>query len=70
MAYLNPAEAERRSGEQGAAVPNANALTSVVAAGAAPTKAEYDALRVDVSHLRTRLNELLAQVRAAGVIAP
>lgn len=32
------------------------AVTSVVAAGANPTKAEYDALRVDVLALRTALS--------------
>lgn len=31
------------------------AITSVVAAGATPTKAEYDALRADVIALRTTL---------------
>jgi hypothetical protein len=69
MAYLRPGEASRRAGEQGAAVPNVNAMTSAVAAGATPTKAEFDALHADAVHIRTRLVELLAQVRAAGVIA-
>lgn len=34
---------------------NAVTITSVVAAGASPTKAEYDALRADVLALRTSL---------------
>jgi hypothetical protein len=33
-----------------------SAQTSVVAAGATPTKAEYDALRADVLALRTALS--------------
>jgi hypothetical protein len=32
-----------------------SSFTSVVAAGANPTKAEYDALRADVAALRTAL---------------
>jgi hypothetical protein len=53
---------------QGAAVTDVGALTSVVAAGATPTKAEYDALRVDVASNRTKINALLASLRAAGLI--
>ena len=69
MAYLHPTQAAKRSGAQGDAVADAAALTSVVAAGAAPTKAEYDALRVDVAALRTKLNALLAELRQAGAVA-
>ncbi|GAA2346903.1 hypothetical protein [Dactylosporangium salmoneum] len=46
------------------------ALTSTVAAGANPTKAEYDALRVDVQANRTKINALLAALRTAGILAP
>jgi hypothetical protein len=46
------------------------ALTSTVAAGATPTKAEFDALRTDVDNLRTVVNDLLAKMRTAGILAP
>ncbi len=46
-----------------------SALTSVVAAGAAPTKAEYDALRTDVSNLRTTVDALRTSLRNAGYVA-
>lgn len=45
------------------ALTDVGALTSVVAAGATPTKAEYDALRADVATLRTKVNALLAEHR-------
>jgi len=70
MAYLDPTKGAARQGKQAAAVADAAALTSVVAAGANPTKVEYDALRVDVTNLRTKVNALLAALRAAGTIAP
>ena len=53
---------------QAAAQTDVGAVTSVVAAGANPTKAEYDALRVDALATRTVLNNLLAKLRTAGVI--
>jgi hypothetical protein len=53
-----------------AAVADLGALTSVVAAGANPTKAEYDALRVDVQANRTKINALFAALRTAGILAP
>mgnify|MGYP003579235271 CR=1 FL=1 len=53
---------------QAAAQTDVGAVTSVVAAGATPTKAEYDALRVDALATRTVLNNLLAKLRTAGVI--
>lgn len=70
MAYLDPAAAAARGAKQGAAVVDAAAATSVVAAGANPTKAEYDALRVDYLALRTKVNGLLAVMRTAGLLAP
>lgn len=70
MAYLDPARGGARGAKQAAAVANAAALTSVVAAGAAPTKAEYDALRADVAALQSKLNALLGALRTAGVVAP
>ena len=45
------------------------AVTSVVAAGATPTKAEFDALRVDALATRTVLNSFLAKARTAGHLA-
>jgi hypothetical protein len=50
---------------------DAGVLTSAAATGGdAPTEAEYNALRTDVSNLRTKLNALLGAMRAAGVLAP
>lgn len=54
---------------EGAAVADAAALTSADAAGATPTKAEFDALRTDVVALRTKLNALLAALRTGNTIA-
>lgn len=51
-----------------AAQADVGAVTSVVAAGANPTKAEYDALRVDALATRTVLNALLAKLRTAGLL--
>jgi hypothetical protein len=70
MAYLDPTEGAARASKQAAAVTDVAAATSVVAAGSTPTKAEYDALRVDVLAIRTKLNALLAAQRTAGQIAP
>lgn len=44
------------------------AITSVVAAGTAPTKAEYDALRSDVIALRTTVADLLVSLRNSNTI--
>lgn len=54
---------------QAAVQTDVGAVTSVVAAAGTPTKAEYDALRVDALATRTVLNALLAKLRTAGVIA-
>lgn len=69
MAYLDPAAGRAREGRQGAAQADVGALTSAVAAGANPTKAEYDKTVADLATLRTAHNALLAKLRAAGVIA-
>lgn len=53
-----------------AAQTDVGAVTSTVAAGSTPTKAEFDALRVDALATRTVLNSLLAKLRTAGVVAP
>lgn len=42
------------------------AITSVVAAGANPTKAEYDALRADVVALRTTVASILTNLKGTG----
>jgi hypothetical protein len=56
--------------EQAAAQTDVGAVTSTVAAGANPTKAEFDALRVDALATRTVLNSLLAKLRTASILAP
>ena len=56
--------------ERSAAQTDVGAVTSVVAAGGTPTKAEYDALRVDALATRTVLNALLAKMRTANQLAP
>lgn len=53
---------------RGDAVANPAAITSVVAAGASPTKAEYDALRADVIALRTTVQALLTALRDANLV--
>lgn len=45
------------------------AATSTAAAGATPTKAEFDALRNDYLALRTAFNDLLGKMRTAGILA-
>lgn len=70
MPYLNPAAGRAREGRQAAAVPNAGNATASAAAGATPTKAEYDALLADANTLRTKLNTLLTALRASGQMAP
>ncbi|MER7813655.1 hypothetical protein ABZ714_30705 [Streptomyces sp. NPDC006798] len=70
MPYLNPSAGAAREAKQAAAVTNAAAATASAAAGATPTKAEYDALLADVAALRTKLNAVLAALRAAGLMAP
>jgi hypothetical protein len=71
--YLHPEQGAIREGiippmDPAVAVADQAALTSVVAAGATPTKAEYDALRVDVAAGRTKINALLASLRAADFL--
>jgi len=68
IALFNADGTPRTVAAQAAAQADVGAVTSVVAAGAAPTKAEYDALRVDALATRTVLNSLLAKLRTAGVI--
>lgn len=58
-----------REATVGAAVAQPGAIASVVAAGANPTKAEYDALRQDVVNLRTALVALITSQKNAGQIS-
>lgn len=51
---------------QGTAVPAPAALTSTVAVGATPTKAEFDALRADVVSLRGTVAALLTALSGTG----
>lgn len=51
---------------QAAFVAPAAALTAAAAAGANPTKAEFDALLADVTALRTKLNAALSALQGAG----
>jgi hypothetical protein len=53
-----------------ATVANQAALTAAAAAGATPTKAEFDKVVADAVAARTTLNALLASLRTAGVLAP
>jgi hypothetical protein len=58
-----------RAARIAAAVAVPAAITSVVAAGANPTKAEYDALRTDLINTRTQLAALVTSLNGAGVIS-
>lgn len=69
MAYLDPAAGAAREGKQAAAQADMAALTAVDAAGANPTKAEFDAVVDDLTAARTTINGLLAKLRSAGLIA-
>ncbi|MEU0808792.1 hypothetical protein [Streptomyces sp. NPDC005970] len=70
MAYLNPGAGAVREGKQAAAQADMSAVTTVAAAGANPTKAEFDKVVTDLTAARTTINGLLAKLRAAGLIAP
>lgn len=53
--------------EQIAAVADVGALTAAASASA-PTKIEFDKVVVDLATLRTKLNDLLAKARTAGLL--
>jgi hypothetical protein len=56
---------------QAAAQTDVAALTqAAITGGEPPTEAEFNALRADHAATRTVLNNLLAKLRTAGVIAP
>ncbi|MFT2014597.1 hypothetical protein ACMA1D_01930 [Streptomyces sp. 796.1] len=69
MAYLNPGAGAAREGRQAAAQTDMPAVTTTAAAGANPTKAEFDKVVTDLTAARSAINGLLAKLRAAGVIA-
>lgn len=53
---------------RGGAVADPSAIASVVAAGATPTKAEYDALRADVVALRATVASLVSALRNSNTV--
>jgi hypothetical protein len=53
---------------RGGIVANPPVLTSTVAAGATPTKAEFDALRADVVALRTNVADLITALRNSNTV--
>ncbi len=69
MPYLKPGAGKSRESKQAAASANAAAMTTAVAAGANPTKAEFDKVVTDLGVLRTAHNDLLTKLRAAGLLA-
>ncbi|MCC9154901.1 hypothetical protein LZP81_30820 [Streptomyces parvulus] len=69
MAYVNPAAGRAREGKQAAAQSDMVAVTTTAAAGANPTKAEFDKVVTDLAAARTTINGLLAKLRSAGIIA-
>lgn len=64
MAFTQAGNEEQR----GAVITAVAALTATVAAGATPTKAEHDALLVDVTALRVKLNELMTNLRNTNTV--
>lgn len=63
-----PYEQAGNEAGRGRVVADPAAISSVVAAGTAPTKAEYDALRTDVVNLRTALVALNAALRSSNTV--
>jgi hypothetical protein len=70
MPYLKPSAGKAREGKQAAAQTDMAAVTTTAAAGANPTKAEFDKVVADLTAARTTINGLLAKLRTAGLIAP
>ena len=70
MAYLDPAAGKAREGKQAAAQADMAAVTTTAAAGANPTKAEFDKVVTDLAAARNTINGLLAKLRSAGLLAP
>lgn len=56
---------------QAAAQTDSPAMTqAAITGGESPTEAEFNALRTDLVNVRTTLNNLLAKLRTAGLVAP
>ncbi|WP_406157769.1 hypothetical protein [Streptomyces canus] len=70
MAYLDPAAGKAREGRQAAAQADMGAVTTTAAAGANPTKAEFDKVVTDLTAARNTINGLMAKLRTAGLLAP
>lgn len=71
LALYLPDGTQHKVPKMAAAQTDSPALTSAAATGGdAPTEAEYNALRTDVSNVRTTLNSLLGKLRTASTIAP
>lgn len=58
-----------RQAARGVAPASPAAIASAAAAGATPTKAEYDALRQDEVNTRTTLTNLIAALKNSGQIS-
>lgn len=69
MANINPGKGALNRASQSAAITDVAALTAAASASA-PTKTEFDKVVVDLATLRTKVNALLAALRAAGLQAP
>ena len=68
MAYLDTAKGRIREGKSGDHVADVTATSAAAAAGANPTKAEYDVAVTELNSLKTQFNALLTSLRAAGVL--
>lgn len=69
MANIHANKAALRDASRAAVVADCAALTGAAAAGANPTKAEYDKTVADVVALRAAHQALLAALRTAGIVA-
>lgn len=69
-AYMLPAATTAALGgvKKGASVAAVSAADATAAAGAAPTKAEFDAVVTELNETKKKLNAALASLKAAGVI--
>lgn len=70
MAKIHAAKGALRSASQSVTVAAPAALTGAAAAGANPTKAEYDKTVADVVALRSTVAALLTALKNAGIVSP
>jgi hypothetical protein len=68
MAYQAPDKGRLREGTSGAHVASVTAADAVAAAGANPTKAEYDVAVTELNSVKAQLNLLLVSLRASGAL--